>query len=177
MKKMLLTAGAAFVLVAAFAFAAVQNWQLTDKYSITFSSADVSGIFKKMSGTIAFDEKALAQSKFDIAVEVGSINTGNGLQNKHAKGEEWFDAEKFPLIKFTSATIAKSGAGYAATGTLEVKGTKKQITIPFTFKPAGAGAEFAAIFNVNRNDFKVGKPGGEVADVIKIEISAPVVKK
>lgn len=176
MKKIVLSAVAALVLLTTFAFTLVQGWKLTDKYSITFSGEGASGIFKKFTGTIAFDEKNLAQSKFDVSIDVASINTGNGLQNKHAKGEEWFDAAKFPLIKYTSAKIVKSGAGYTATGTLEVKGVKKEVSLPFTFKAAGNAATFSGTFNINRNDFKVGKPGGDVADVIKVEVNVPVTK-
>lgn len=177
MKKVILSAGALLVMIAAFAFAAVQGWQIGDKYNITFSSADVSGIFKKCAGTILFDEKNLAQSKFDVSIEVGSINTGNALQNKHAKGEEWFDAAKYPFIKFTSARIAKAGAGYTATGTLEIKGVKKELTLPFNFSQAGNAGTFSGTFNINRNDFHIGKAGGDVAEQIKVEVNIPVVKK
>lgn len=177
MKKLILSAGALLVLAATFAFTAIQGWQIADKYNITFSSGDVSGIFKKLSGSITFDEKNLAQSKFDVAIDVASINTGNGLQNKHAKEAEWFDAAKYPSIKYTSSRIVKSGAGYSATGTLEVKGVKKEVTLPFSFKQAGNAATFSGTFNINRSDFHVGKPGGDVAEVIKVEVSIPVVKQ
>lgn len=176
MKKIALTAVAALSLVVTFAFTLVQGWKISDKCNITFSGTGVNGIFKKFSGSIAFDEKNLAQSKFDVAIDVASINTGNGLMNKHAKDTEWFDAAKYPAIKYTSAKIVKSGAGYTATGTLEVKGVKKEVSLPFTFTAAGSGATFAGTFNINRNDFKVGKPGGDVADVIKVEVSIPVTK-
>jgi polyisoprenoid-binding protein YceI len=70
----------------------------------------------------------------------------------------------------------KAGAGYQVTGDLEIHGVKKEFTIPFSFAKKGAGATFAGTFNVNRNDFHIGKPGGDVADVIKVEIAVPVTK-
>lgn len=153
------------------------NWQSTGKYSIRFSSNDASGIFKTFAGTLAFDEQNLAASKFTATVEVASINTGNGLQNKHAKGAEWFDATTYPQIRFTSDKIVKAGNGYQATGTLEMHGVKKQVTIPFTFQKKGNAGTFAGSFSVNRNDYRIGKPGDKVGEMIKIDISVPVVQK
>ncbi|BAV05135.1 signal peptide protein [Filimonas lacunae] len=159
-----------------FSFTAIQNWNIADKYSVVFSNSNVNGIFKKLTGTIAFDAANPAQSKFDIAIDVASINTGNALQNKHAKEAEWFDATKYPQIKFTSSKIVKSGAGFTATGTLEIKGVKKEVSLPFTFKAAGNAGTFAGSFSINRSDFNVGKKGGEVDEAVKIEVTIPVVK-
>jgi polyisoprenoid-binding protein YceI len=160
----------------AFAFIAADEWKIADGYTITFSTDEASGIFKDFKGTILFDEQNPATSKFDVSIDVASINTGNGLQNKHAKSDEWFDAPKYPAIRFTSQKVTKSAAGYQVTGDLDMHGVKKPLTIPFTFKHTGTGGVFAGTFNVNRSDFHVGKPGGEVSDMIKLEVSVPVTK-
>ena len=177
MKKYISALAALLVSVAAFAITVAQNWQPTDKYNITFSSPDVSGILKTFKGAIAFDEKNLDGSRFDVTIDVASINTGNGLQNKHAKSDEWFDAAKYPSIRYTSKKIVKAGAAYQVTGDLEIHGVKKECTIPFTFQNKGTSGVFAGTFSVNRSDFHVGKPGGDVAEAIKLTISVPVVKK
>ncbi|WP_207514521.1 YceI family protein [Longitalea luteola] len=176
MKKLIISMATLLAVTAVFAFAAAQKWTISDKYSIKFSSNDVAGIFKTFTGNILFDEANLAASKFDVSIDVNSINTGNGLQNKHAKGAEWFDAAKFPAIKYTSKKIVKAGNGYQVTGDLQIKGITKEYTIPFTFKKAGAGATFNGSFTVNRSDFKIGKPGGDVAEQIKIDVAVPVTK-
>jgi polyisoprenoid-binding protein YceI len=176
MKKLIFSMATLLGLTAVFAFSVAQKWAITDKYSIKFSSNDVAGIFKTFTGSIDFDEQNPAASKFDVTIDVNSINTGNGLQNKHAKGAEWFDAAKFPAIKYTSTKIVKAGTGYQVTGNLQIKGVSKEYTIPFTFKKAGAGAAFNGSFTVNRSDFKIGKPGGDVAEQIKIDVAVPVTK-
>jgi polyisoprenoid-binding protein YceI len=176
MKKLIFTMATLLGITAVFAFSVAQKWAITDKYSIKFSSSEVAGIFKTFSGSIDFDEQNPAASKFDVTIDVNSINTGNGLQNKHAKGDEWFDAAKYPAIKYTSKKIVKAGAAYQVTGDLTIKGITKEYTIPFTFKKAGAGATFNGSFTVNRSDFKIGKPGGEVGEQVKIEVAVPVTK-
>jgi polyisoprenoid-binding protein YceI len=176
MKKLIFSMATLVAITAVFAFSVAQKWAISDKYSIKFSSNDVAGIFKTFSGSIDFDEQNPANSKFDVTIDVNSINTGNGLQNKHAKGAEWFDAAKYPAIKYTSKKIVKAGTGYQVTGDLTIKGVSKEYTIPFTFKKAGAGATFNGSFTVNRSDFKIGKPGGDVAEQIKIDVAVPVTK-
>lgn len=176
MKKLIFSMATLLAITAVFAFSVAQKWAIADKYSIKFSSSEVAGIFKTFTGSIDFDEQNPAGSKFDVSIDVNSINTGNGLQNKHAKGDEWFDAAKYPAIRYTSKKIVKAGAGYQVTGDLTIKGVTKEYTIPFTFKKAGAGATFNGSFTVNRSEFRIGKPGGEVGEQIKIDVAVPVTK-
>lgn len=162
----------------AYTFIALQSWQLAEGYSVAFSCNEAAGIFRDVKGTLLFEEGQTAVSKFDITIDVNSINTGNGLQNKHAKSDEWFDAAKYPAIHYSSTHIVKNaGGGYAATGDLEMHGVKRTISFPFNFQRTPKGGTFAAKFMVNRADFGVGKPGGDVDDKIQIELNVPVTAK
>lgn len=155
-----------------------QAFKLTEGYKIAFSNPDVSGTFDVMSSSsLYFDEAKLSNSKLNFKIEVASINTGNGLQNKHARGEEWFDADKYPYIEFTSTKIEKSNDGYKAIGKLQMHGVSKEVSIPFTFSRKGNKATFIAKFSVNRSDYQIGKKNSGVAETIKINASIPVVKK
>lgn len=176
MKKSFFAITTLFILSALFAFTVPTAWKITPKYNISFSTSGVSGIFKAFTGNIVFEEQNLAASKFDILIDINSINTGNGMQNKHAKSADWFDAAKYPSIKFTSGKIVKSAAGYTATGNLQLHGITKVVSLPFIFQRGGTGGIFEGAFNINRNDFKIGEPGGEVGEVIKLNVSVPVVK-
>jgi polyisoprenoid-binding protein YceI len=176
MKKTFFAIAALFVLSGLFAFTLQTNWKVANGYNISFATSGVSGIFKTFTGTIIFDEQNIATSKFDITIDINSINTGNGMQNKHAKGAEWFDAAKYPSIKFTSKKIVKAGAGYTASGTLQLHGIAKEVNLPFTFKKTGNGGIFEGSFNISRNDFKIGEPGGEVGEFLKVNVSVPVIK-
>ena len=165
-------------LVVVFAFAPAGNWEMTDKYTVRFAGGgEVGGIFKTMKGSIVFDEQNLAGSNFDLSIDIASINTGNGMMNTHAKSAEWFDAGKYPIIRFTSKKIVKNGAAYQVTGDMEIHGVKKELALPFSFQNKGATGIFSGTFMINRSDFHIGKPGGEVEENIKLDISVPVVKK
>ena len=170
---------AAFILMAGSAFTIIrsQNWNISEDYSIKFTSDDPSGVFRGLKGTVLFDEKDLASSKFDVTVDVNTINTGNGMKNGHAKSEKWFDAEKYPLISFTSSAITRTASGYEAKGVLEMHGVKKDFTIPFTFSNTATGGVFNASFNVNRLDFNINTAEpAHGASELKVDISVPVTK-
>ena len=152
-----------------------QNWKISENYNIAFSNKDVSGVFKEMSGSIIFDATKLSSSKFDLKIKVESISTGNGIQNKHAKGEEWFDADKYPTIEFVSSKIEKTDAGYKAIGKLESHGVKKDCSVLFTCVKKGNKATFVGKFSVDRTEFGVGKKGNDVAETLKIVATIPAV--
>jgi len=173
--RLLYPIAAAVILIgSAFTFITAQNWQIADGYNIAFSNDEAGGIFKDFKGSIAFDEANPATAKFDVTIDVASINTGNGLQNKHAKSDEWFDAAKYPTIHFVSTKVTKIATGYQVTGNLQLHGVTKPVTFPFTFKRSGAGGTFTGTFTVNRSDYGIGKPGGDVPEPVKLDISVPV---
>ncbi|PWV49781.1 YceI family protein [Chitinophaga sp. S165] len=167
-------AAAIILLASAFTFISSQSWKIAQGYSIKFSGSGANGIFKDLKGQVIFDEKDLAASKFDVTIDVSSINTGNGLKNTHAKGGKWFDASKYPTIHFTSSKVSKTAAGYEAHGELEMHGVKKPFTVPFTFTKNGTGGTFNGNFDVNRVDFGIGEAGGRVDDVFKLNVTVPV---
>jgi polyisoprenoid-binding protein YceI len=116
-------------------------------------------------------------SKFDLSIDVASIKTGNGMMEKKAQTEEWFNASKFPKIKFVSSKIEKSDAGYTITGNLTMKGVTKEIKVPAKLKKSGEELELTGTIKVNRMLHKVGKSSDAVPDVMNITYSLPVAKK
>lgn len=174
MKKFIYPFAAIVLLVSsAFTIRLAQDWKIAENYTIRFTGGDPSGEFKGLKGELKFDPNDLAGSKFNVSIDVATINTGNGMKNTHAKSAMWFDAEKFPLIKFTSASIAKTATGYQTTGILEMHGVRKEVTIPFVFE----NNEFKGSFDVNRLDYKINEAEPDHgASKFKLDISVPVTK-
>ncbi len=168
---------ATVLLTSAMYVSPLQDFKIADGYSIAFKSKDPSGVFKTMKGTIKFDEADLPNSKFDLQFVVSSISTGNGMMNKKAQIEEWFNAAKYPEIKFTSTKVVKSGSDYSVSGKLTIKGITKEKNIPLKATKVGANYTFSGSFTVNRMDFKVGHKSDAVPDVMNISYAIPVLKK
>jgi len=177
MKKMkLIIPILSMILLSAFTVHQSIQWQISDDYSIKFSGTDAEGVFKTFSGDVQFDTADLAKSNCTLKVDVNSINTGNGMKNKHATSDKWFDAEQYPSIEFQSTKFSKTDEGYKVSGKLKMHGVEKEVTIPFSFK----NDVFVSNFSVNRLDYGVGTMKGsskKVSNEIKLDISIPVTKK
>lgn len=176
MKKLIYPVSSIVLLIAcSFTVIKFQNWKISDDYSIKFTSSDPSGVFRGLKGTVNFDEANLATSKFNVSVDVSTINTGNGMKNTHAKSDKWFDAEKYPTITFVSKEISKTANGYQAKGDLQIHGVTKEIVMPFTFAKTDKGAIFNSSFDINRMDYNINTAEpNHGAQVMKVEISVPV---
>jgi polyisoprenoid-binding protein YceI len=165
----------AIAIMAVCSFTAFQSAELkiADSYSVKFDGGDTSGEFKGLKGTINFDPANIGSAKFDVTIDVATINTGNGMKNTHAQSEKWLDAAKYPVIRFTSKTVAKTANGFEAKGTLDMHGVQKDVVLPFTF----TDNVFKGNLEVNRMDYNINtaepKHGG--AD-FKIAITVPVTK-
>lgn len=165
----------AFILFSAFSVVTSTTWKVSDNYSVKFAGTDAEGVFKTLKGDVSFSADDLSSSKFDFTVDVNSINTGNGMKNKHAVSDKWFDAEKYPKITFKSSKIVKADSQFKVTGTMTIRGISKEMTIPFTFK----NNTIEAKFSVNRMDYKVGTMEGmskKVSDKISLDVTIPLTK-
>ena len=165
----------AFILLSAFTITSTLNWKVSEDHSVKFSGTEVEGIFKTLKGDVTFDQNDLSSSKFSFTIDVNSINTGNGMKNKHAVSDKWFDAEKYPTITFKSSKIYKDGDQLKVKGMFKIHGVSKEKTIPFTF----IDNKIKAKFSVNRLDYKVGTMKGmskKVSDKISLDITIPLKK-
>jgi len=150
------------------------------KSQITFS---VKGLFGTVHGSLSglkssilFDENNLATSSITASVDPKTIKTGIKLRNIDLQKEKFLNSDNFPLIRFHSEKIQKNGNGYIAIGDLTIKGTTRRIKIPFSFSEKGNSGVFKGNFDIQRQDFKVGKTGGSVGNTISINLEVPVTK-
>jgi polyisoprenoid-binding protein YceI len=129
--------------------------------SVTFTiknfGINTSGEIKGLKGTIKWDAANPSASLFNMSVDVNTINTGIDMRDAHLKKEEYFNAEKYPVITFISTAVNASNI----TGNLTIKGVTKPVSFPFTVKPSNGGYLFEGEFAINRKDFGIG--GGSVS--------------
>ncbi|HKG05328.1 MAG TPA: YceI family protein [Pedobacter sp.] len=163
-----------FLFASAFSVIYLQHWAIGNDYAVRFSGKYADGVFKRLKGDVVFRKDDLSMSRFDVIIDVNSIETGNKLKNKHAKGVHWFDAVKYPFIHFVSSSIIKTDTGYVASGELDLHGIKKPVNIPFKFEKTGDSAVFIGSFKLDRGDFGIGKSKGKSWDSTDVEVIVPV---
>jgi polyisoprenoid-binding protein YceI len=91
----------------------------------------VRGQFGAFTGTAHIDEADPAASKVDLSIEVASIETGSADRDGHLKSGDFFDAETYPTITFTSTDVKRAGSDWTITGDLTIKDVTKSVTIEF----------------------------------------------
>ena len=144
-------------------------------YSITFDTRAAEGTFGDLSGTIVWDENDLTKSKFDVTVEVKTIQTGNDLKDEHAISDTWFDAENHPQIRIKSTEISKAAEGYSMKGILNLRGVPKEVEIPFNVEKEGDKEVFAGSFVLDRTVHNMGSGmrSWVVGNEVEVEIRVP----
>ncbi len=168
---------AAFGLLSAFGIYSSRTYTITDDYFIKFDGRGASGTFSGLTGNIAFDPRDLASSRMDVSVDAATISTGNQAKDRHARGEDWFDVERYPRISYKATAFAKTSDGYVAKGTLTLHGVSKAHDLPFTFTPtAGGGGTFVGRTTVDREAYGIAGPWMEftVADELAVELRVGV---
>ncbi len=151
--------------------------------------SNVSGHFADYDGEIIFDPNNLDASKINLTIKADSINTNNEKRDGHLKTGDFFDAEKFPEIKFVSKKIEKAGDKYNVTGDLTIKDVTKEIVIPAEIvgpvnSPMGGSViGVNAMTKINRQDYNVkwnkalDSGGMMVSDDVDINVSIEASKK
>lgn len=143
------------------------------------------GDFYGATGELALDPAKLADAKLSVTIPVASVATHNAVLDGELKSADWFDAEKFPTITFTSTKVTVTSATTAKVeGNLSFHGVTKPVTLDAKFKASGTNPMSKAVtigFEVSgklkRSDFGVGKYVPLVGDEVSLIISAPFEKK
>jgi polyisoprenoid-binding protein YceI len=132
------------------------------------TGGDLSGL----KGSIVFDAKKPAKSSFNVTAAVSTVDTDNDKRDEHLKKEEYFNAEKYPVIeiKSTGITAGKDLKNFTFKGNVIIKGVSKPIEFPFTAEGLNGGAVFTGEFEIDRNDFGVGNKGGVLSDKVKVSL-------
>ena len=60
----------------------------------------VTGSFKTFSGTATTQSEDLENAEIQFSIDVNSISTNQGMRDNHLKSDEFFQAEKYPPLRY-----------------------------------------------------------------------------
>lgn len=132
------------------------------------------GDFTGMKGDIKFNSANPGESAFDVTVDSKTVDTDNGSRDSHLRDEDYFNADKYPVIRLKSTKVEGTNKAntYMFTGNLTMKGFAKPVHFLFTATAQNGGYLFAGDFEINRRDFGVGGNSAVLNDNVKVSISA-----
>lgn len=144
------------------------GWKLDKNHSsIGFSVkhlviSTVSGNFKDFDITLTTAKDDFSDAAVQAVIKTASINTDNTARDNHLKSDDFFNAEKFPEIKFTSTSFEKIGEGkYKITGDLTIRDVTKKVVFDAVYNgsiktPWGNTAmSWTAATVINRFDYNL----------------------
>lgn len=152
------------------AAAVARDWNVdAAKSSLTFKGSyqgdAFEGRLRKFTAVIAYDATNPATSKFDVTVDLASVDTGSGERDATLTGSDFFDTGKFPKAHFVTRSFTKAAdARVQASGTLTIRDQTKPVTLKVTFAESGRAATLDVDTVLKRADFGLGK-GSDWTDV------------
>ena len=152
--------------------------------------ANVTGHFSSFNVTAETEGDDFTKSKVSFTAEVNSINTKNEQRDGHLKSGDFFDAEKYPQIKFEATKFEKvSDEEYALSGNITLRDVTKPVKLNVEFggiakDPYGnIKAGFTVEGKINRKDFGLSwnaatEAGGVmVGEDVKVHAEIQLVKQ
>jgi polyisoprenoid-binding protein YceI len=131
----------------------------------TYQGGAFAGKFGKFSAQIAYDETDLDHAKFDVTVQLASVDTGSGERDQTLATPDFFDTAKFPQAHFvTSAFNRGADGGVIAQGTLTIRDRSKPVALKVKFAATGGATTLDVSTTLNRTDFGLGT-SGDWADI------------
>jgi len=125
------------MLVAGAAFAQA-SWSADKVHSkIGFNAthlvvSEVEGVFKDYDVKVTSTADDFNGADIEFTARVASISTDNEKRDGHLKSDDFFNAEKYPDLKF-KGKLVKSGGKYALKGDLTIRDVTKPVTFDVTY--------------------------------------------
>jgi polyisoprenoid-binding protein YceI len=139
------------------------------------AGSEFKGSFHKFSTDVEFAPDALASSRFDVQIDMKSVDSMDKDRDTTIRGPDIFDVAHWPTAHYVTRTFTKTASGYTAVGALTLRGVTKDVPIDFQFTQGPAGAKLEGSAKLKRLDFGAGQGDWKstewVADAVKISFS------
>ena len=141
------------------------------------------GRFNDFSGSIVVDDENLSNAKVEITAKLESVDTNDAKRDQHLRSPDFFNVAQFPNMTFKSTSVSKAGDAYKVTGTLDLHGVTKTLTIDM--KKTGEGKDpwgnhrigFEGQMSFKRSDFGMDKMQEAVGDMVWVTVAIEGIKK
>lgn len=123
---------------------------------------DVEGYFKNYDAEITTEGDDFSKAKIDFTVKTNSIFTDNEKRDDHLRSDDFFNAEKYPMMTFKGKSMTKiNDKKFKLVGDLTIRDVTKQVELDVkyngTVKDAWGNtkAGFKITGEINRFDYNL----------------------
>ena len=94
----------------------------------------VTGKFRDFSAVVETETEDFKNAKISFEAQTASIDTNQTDRDNHLRSADFFDADKFPVLKFASQKMEKiSDNDFELTGVLTIKDVSKPVKLSVEF--------------------------------------------
>ena len=139
----------------------------------------VRGTFPNYTAHIYYDPDSISRAAVSVRIAVAGVSTHEEERDHHLESGDFFDAARFPYMRFDSREVVAAPDGFIVRGELTIRNVTRIVAIPFAITaPLGddpfGNKRFSAAGHVtiSRRDFDVIGPkfwNGAIGDSIEIE--------
>ena len=122
---------------------------------------NVNGNFGDYETEVMLDANDLSTLTAKATVQIGSISTGIDRRDGHLKSDDFFNAEKYPVMTFVSKEVRNiDGSEFELVGDLTIRDVTKEVVLEAEFLGMGSmgdtnKAGFEAETTINRFDYNL----------------------
>ena len=120
------------------------------------AGAPFTGSWNKWQASLQFDSADLQQSRFDVNIQIESVNSNDEERDQTILSSDFFDSIKFPIARFQASSFSSQGNEFIAKGTLTIKDITRPCTLVFKVTQTDKGKELTGQASLNRHDWDVG---------------------
>jgi polyisoprenoid-binding protein YceI len=115
---------------------AISKWSIDPMHSEIYFKVKhlmintVTGNFKKFDASVEASKEDFTDAKISFGADIASIETGLEMRDTHLKSDDFFNAEKYPQLKFESTSFEKVGDKiYLLKGNITIRETTRPIQL------------------------------------------------
>lgn len=157
------------------------TWVLDSEASrVSFRAASfcgllpVRGFVPVMRGTATVGP---AGTSVAATIHLAAVDTGMALRDRHLRGPDFFEVDRYPVSTFTSSQLTGGGGQWTLAGSLTVRDTTALVSITGTADPEPDGSvRVHAIARVDRNSVGLTGLRGMIPATVRLTVSARLVR-
>jgi len=114
------------------------------------------GVFHSWDADLKMPTDNFADASLVLEIDAASVQTGNGLKDKEAKGKNFFSVKEYPKIRFVSKSVAPDAdsSKLHMNADLTLRGITKTVSVAIILHPQENGLQhMEGDFSFDRRDF------------------------
>lgn len=142
------------------------------------------GRFNDFDGEFEFDAANPENSRVEVTIDTGSVDSNHGERDKHLRSEDFLYVEEYPEATFKSTKVEMDGDDEASvTGDLTLRGVTREVTLEVELLGhgddpwGGYRMGFDAETEIKLADFDIPTDLGKASETVKLEISVEGIRQ